>query len=114
MYGVRVNIDFVVRKNDGYGIIFKDGVRVRVRVKLALKPWYGIRKWYGNILKWRVRVRNFRRKKYGFPFFCFVSVSDQYFIKNLYPGVFLTISGRGQFVIWKYTLEKNHSYKITF
>ena len=27
MYGVRVNVDFVVRKIDGHGIFFKDGVR---------------------------------------------------------------------------------------
>ena len=68
MYGVRVNIDFVVRKNDGYGIIFKDGVMVRVRVKLALKPWYGIRKLYGNILKWRVRYGISDVKSTCFPF----------------------------------------------
>ena len=94
-----MNVDFVVRKNDGYGIFFKGWERVRVRVNLALKPWYGIRKGYGNILKWRVRIRIFRRKKYGFPFFCFVPVSEQYFIKNLRHGIFLMISGRGQFVI---------------
>ena len=65
MYGLRVNVDFVVRKYDGYGNVFKDLVRVRVRKKLVLRPRYGIRKGYGSILKWRVRVRNFRRKKYG-------------------------------------------------
>ena len=99
MYGVRVNIDFVVRKNDGYGIIFKDGVLVRVRVKLALKPWYGIRKWYGNILKWRVRVRNFRRKKYGFPFYALYQSVASFLHKNLYLSVFLMITGRCQFVV---------------
>ena len=79
MYGVRVNFDFVVRKYDGYGTVFKDLVRVRVRKKLVLKPGYGIWKGYGSILKWRVRVRNFRRNKYGFHLLCFVSVSDQFF-----------------------------------
>ena len=64
MYGVRVNFDFVVRKYDGYGIVFKDLVRVRVRKKLVLKPGYGIRKGYGSILKWRVRaVFFFTREK---------------------------------------------------
>ena len=80
MYGVPVNVNFVVRKNDGYGFFFKDGVRVRVRLKLALKQWYGVRKGYGNILKWRIRIRILRGQKVRV---CFVSVSDHYFINNL-------------------------------
>ena len=99
MYGVRVNFDFVERKYDGYGIVFKDLVRVRVRKKLVLKPGYGIRKGYGSILKWRVRVRNFRRKKYGFPFYALYQSVASFLHKNLYLSVFLMITGRCQFVL---------------
>ena len=69
MYGVRVNVDFVVRKIDRVRVVFLNGVRVRVRKKLVLKSWCVLREEYGKFLKCRVRVRNFRRKMYGFPFF---------------------------------------------
>ena len=96
MYGVRVNVDFVVRKIDRVRVVFLNGVRVRVRKKLVLKSWCVLREEYGNFLKCRVRVRNLRRKIYGLHLFSFVSVSDQYFIKILYHAIFPRRSGCGQ------------------
>ena len=101
MYGVRVNVDFLVRKIDRVRVGFLNGVRVRVRKKLVPKSWCVLRKEYGNVLKNRVRVRNLRRKMYGLLFFSLVSVSDQYFIKILYHAIFPRRSrcGQCQFVI---------------
>ena len=80
MYGVRVNVDFVVRKIDRVRFVFLYGVRVRLRKKLVLKSWCVLREEYGNFLKCQVQIRNLRRKIYGLHLFSFVSVSDQYFI----------------------------------
>ena len=103
MYGVRVNVDFVVRKIDRVRVVFLNGVRVRVRKKLVPKSCCVLREEYGNVLKNRVRVRNLRRKMYGLHFFtlCLSAVSDQYFIKILYHAIFPRMSrcGQCQFVI---------------
>ena len=107
MYGVRVNVDFLVRKIDRVRVGFLNGVRVRVRKKFVPKSWCVIRKEYGNVLKNRVRVRNLRRKIYGLHFFSFVSVSDQYFIKILYHAIFPRRSrcGQCQFLMKIYPLQ---------
>ena len=88
MYGIRVNVDFVLRKIDRVRVVLLNGVPLRVRKKLVLKSRFVLREEYGHFLKCRVRVRNLRRKIYGLQLFSFLSVSDQCFIKILYHAIF--------------------------